>query len=59
MFITTGRYKELMTMIDCQKQIIEEYKKKNDMLIQRDELKSRLISQLENMLKNNVKETIK
>ena len=50
MIISKNRYKDLIEIINSQKQLIEEYKGKVNMLEERDELKSQLIRKLERLV---------
>ena len=50
MIISKSRYKDLIEIIDSQKQLIEEYKGKVTLLEEQDELKSQLIRKLERLV---------
>lgn len=50
MIISKNRYKNLIKIIDSQKQLIEEYKRKVTLLEEQDELKSQLIRKLERLM---------
>lgn len=50
MIISKNRYKNLIDIINSQKQLIEEYKGKITMLEEQDELKSQLIRKLERLV---------
>lgn len=50
MTISKNRYKNLIDIINSQKQLIEEYKGKITMLEEQDELKSQLIRKLERLV---------
>ena len=50
MIISKSRYKDLIEIINSQKQLIEEYKGKVTLLEEQDELKSQLIRKLERLV---------
>ena len=50
MIISKNRYKDLIEIINSQKQLIEEYKGKVTSLEEQDELKSQLIRKLERLV---------
>lgn len=50
MIISKNRYKNLIEILDSQKQLIEEYKGKVIFLEEQNELKSRLIRKLERLV---------
>lgn len=50
MIISKNKYKDLMEIINSQKQLIEEYKGKVTLLEEQDELKSQLIRKLERLV---------
>ena len=50
MIISKNRYKDLIEIINSQKQLIEEYKGKVTFLEEQDELKSQLIRKLERLV---------
>ena len=50
MIISKSRYKDLIEIINSQKQLIEEYKGKVTLLEEQDKLKSQLIRKLERLV---------
>ena len=50
MIISKNRYKNLIEILDSQKQLIEEYKGKVALLEEQNELKSQLIRKLERLV---------
>ena len=50
MIISKSRYKDLIEIINSQKQLIEEYKGKVTLLEEQNELKSQLIRKLEKLV---------
>ena len=50
MIISKSRHKDLIEIINSQKQLIEEYKGKATSLEEQDELKSQLIRKLERLV---------
>lgn len=50
MIISKNRYKDLIEIINSQKQLIEEYRGKVTMLEEQDELKSQIIRKLERLV---------
>ena len=54
MIISKNSYKNLIEIIDSQKQLIEEYKGKVTLLEEQDELKSQLIRTLERLAMRRV-----
>ena len=50
MIISKSRYSNLLALIDAQKQIIDEYKKKSETLEETIELQKRAIKNMEKLL---------
>ena len=50
MIISKSRYKDLIEILDSQKQLIEEYKGKVSLLEEQNEIKSQLIRKLERLV---------
>ena len=50
MIISKNRYKDLIEIINSQKQLIKEYKEKVTLLEEQNELKSQLIRKLERLV---------
>ena len=50
MIISKSRYKDLIEIINSQKQLIEEYKGRVTLLEEQNELKSQLIRKLERLM---------